>query len=454
MQNKLSIVLISITLIFAIALMTIGIVAFSMNDTSLSYSPTVNRTDFNYSEDLTIEYNTAMDKLFQPFIDVVPSLEVLKDTIFKSFSNARVSEKTVQLFVDEAYAYDWEEGNSEMALFIKKFFHLAEDNSNTIVSVADENDMLRAIIATFMFLDKIDATIDEIGRFTYHFIYNYADDENRELMDKTGEENWTMLTVGTYTVANLTMTESNVYSSLSTARSVGQAITSLGYAYSEIIDDIGKENLSKLVGLDNLKNIDTSDLTSQRKEELLGYIETIENNFADVFSMTGEIFKAQEPLLYEELYLYEAKLDQGEDSDTHLVYAMYNLACGINKGIEKIKQNTELGSTENVIDFLSRYYAACSTYVDIIYDENLYDYIDYKNKATTELEKISDAVEVLNTQEFSSFYQVKKLERENPILFSNLKESATILLTTNYDYDTMLSKFVYSISIASIVSLL
>ncbi len=451
MSKKASIAIVSLTLILAITAITIGVVAFCIEEAALSYEPSIDRKPFVYSSDTAIAYKTAMTKALGVNPDMLGGLADFCDNIYTAFSSARVSEKTVLLFIEEVDSYPWEDENNEVAVFLQKF--LNPEGDDKIVSLATSNDIYGALIATLMFLDKIDATADEIGRFTYQIIYHYADEEHKMLMDKTGEQNWTMLTVGTYTAIQLTAQE-DAYSSLSTSRAIGQAITALGYAYNEILVDIGKDNLTKLVGLDKLEDIDESNLTNNRLEEYRACVEIIKDKFSDIFMMTGEIMKAQNTLLYEELYIYKAKLATGDTSNTHLVYAMYNLSDSIKKGIEQLKQSSSLSTDQEVLDMLAEYYAACATFADIMYSDNGKSYQSYKAEALYELSKLNQQIDILDSKNFENFYEVEEYQAQNTDGFEELIQAATALLNTDYDYGAVVTRFVYSVSIAAIVALI
>ncbi len=452
-SKKTYVILIAAVLVLAIACTTLGVVAFAIDNVAFDYDVTLDRTPYEYSTELTISYNSAMSRVLGNASLLLEDLSQLKHNIWLAFSRARISERTLLAFIEEVNSYDWESDTSSVAQFGSKFFNLAEDDSNKIVSAVTADDMLEAILATFLFLDRIGATADEIGRFSYHLVYLYADAEHRGLMDSAGEDNWTMLTVGTYTAGQLA-TNTDVYSSLTSARAVGQALTSLGHAYSEIADSVGRDNLSTLLGIDNLSRIDESNLDSSRLSEYHNCVDWMGEHFNNVFMLTADVLRVQETLLYEELYLYQAKLDRGEDSDTHLVYAMYTLAKGIKTALNRLKDNGGLSSDQETIAYLADYYASCATFSDIIYGEDNSTLTEYKTIAEGELARINADVNTLYSQEFESFYQVKKCKLETPELFGSLQSAATRLLTTRYDYESILTRFVYSVSIASIVALI
>ncbi len=453
MSKKVAIWLIVGVLVLSIACTTVGVVAFCIKNVSFSYDVSMQREPYQYPIELTLEYEMAMTKVVGDASLLVGDAGILKDNIWTAFSNARVSERTITAFVAEINSYDWSDENTPAAQFASKFFTLSEDESNKIISAATEDDMLDAILATFVFLDKIGATADEIGRFSYHLVYQYADSTHRALMDRATVDNWTMLTVGTYTASQLA-TSTDVYSSLTSARAVGQALTSLGHAYSAITDAVGKDNLATMLGIDNLKNIDESNLENGRLDEYRQCVDWMCTEFAEVFMTSADLMKAQNTLLYEELYLYQAKLDRGEDTDTHLVYAMYNLAQGIKTAINRLKSRRNLSSDVETVTYIAEYYASCATFTDVIYGDDRGSLVSYRNDAIQELTRINEDAGNLYAQEFSSFYQVKKCKTDNPALFDSLLTSAQRLLNTKYDYEDILTRFVYSVSIASIVALI
>ncbi len=453
MSKKATLILISIVLVLAIASTTLGVVAFCIDNVSFAYDIDVDRQPYEYSIDLSIAYESAMSKMLGSASNALEDFALFKSNLWLAFSNARVAQSTLEKFIAEINSYDWEDSNNAVAQFASKFFSLSEDDSNKIVSVATEKDMLNAVLATFDFLDRIDATADEIGRFSYHLIYLYADAEHRALMDKAGQENWTMLTIGTYTAGQLASSR-DVYSNLSSARSVGQALTSLGYAYSQISDAVGKDNLSALIGIDNLKSIDESNLENGRLDEYRVCVNNITEDFSQLFMLSADLMRAQNTLLYEELYLCQAKLDRGEDTDTHLVYAMYNLAQGIKSAINRLKINANLSSDQETIAYIAEYYASCATFTDIIYSDARNTFTGYLAIAESELTNISNCVNTLYSQEFESFYQVKKCATDEPELFAELLSVANNLINTQYDYEDVLTRLIYTVSIASIVAIM
>lgn len=441
-RRALAITVTAIILVVSIVTLVLGGVHFSLKkDSSSTYTEYVNRP-YSYSDDLYLDYVNAMESVVgEGGSSAIKDYSLLRDRIWRAFKNGRVSSDVVERVITEISSSDWSD-ESEAANFIKRLTELKKDESNTLDVIIDPVAVSEAVESFFHFLDKTDATIDELGRFLYAFITDETLGTEDENFYKITEDDFTLLTVGTVSVTRLYRDYD--LSSLSAARTIGQTLNSLGYAYRRIIKNVGKNNVKNLIGLNLIEDMPLETIAEEYRDEYSVRSGVFVQNFGSIFECAAEIMVNLPYEFFEEIYDYEVLKDSPSPDDATLVFAYKRLSDEAMPYIESLCGDTDDVSAE---EYLATYYASSKRVADLLYGRTDDDYVTDYNAALDKISRMISAMKELSEASASTIDELRESED-----FSSYLDSALYLYSTDFDYAEALTYIVSGITIAAVAA--
>lgn len=445
-----------------ITAVVLGAVAMSYEQPSAPFSSDFKRENIKYSSETALRYAVLMAPLFGTGNTLPPfdRIDEFVDNLYTAFSRAGVSEEKLNLILDRVEEMGLKDSSeSPILAFIQSAFDTANggDGDTTLGNIVTEEEVARAISDSFEFLVNANMTVDDVGCVLYETALMYADEKRLDLLVKLGKDNFTMLTVGTYSVYKTASVASEKFSSLTDARILGQALVSLGLFYGRALSAAGTYGIDDLLFLDYRISEGNPSIDSGFAAKYNEITERMYGGAGNIVSVAHHVLISLTPLAFEELYFADAASKQGDSvsSELHSVWAAFDFASSFRKGLKSAADgNEEFTDERSLISYLCGLYADYQLLNDAIYNaENAPSREEYKAEAQTAADEFYGAVNAVHDgcSGFANFDDLAAFSETKPEKFAEILSAAEFILNYEFDLEKSLTDVFSSLTKAAII---
>lgn len=429
---------------------------------SAPFSTDFKRENIRYSSETAVRYAVLMAPLFGTGNTLPPfdRIDEFVDNLYLAFSRAGVSEEKLNLILDRVEEMGLTDSSeSPILAFIQSAFDTANggDGDTTLENIVTEAEVAQAISDSFEFLLKANLTVDDVGGVLYETALTYADGKRSDILVELGKDNFTMLTVGTYSVYKTASAAADKFSSMTDARILGQALVSLGLYYGRTLDAIGLSGVDDLLFLDYRISEGNPSIDGDFAAKYNEITERMYGGAGNIIALSHRILSSLSPLAFEELYFANAALKLGDvaSSELHSVWAAFDLASSFKKGMIKAAADSEKFSDDaSLISYFCGLYADYMLLNDAIYNvENAPSREDYEAEAENAATEFYDALQAVcdGCSAFANFDDLAAFSETRPEEFSQILANSEFILNYEFDLEKSLTNVFSSLTKATII---
>ena len=223
---------------------------------SVNYSPETEGAFRRYvSEFLEIMTESMMDRLFsdtKPHDVTFRNSSAVSNIVINIFSRAAIPSEKLLKFGKMLAETDGEKASEDILLFFLEIEEVTDDEGNTVYQAkfASPAKLMTAFTGGIDFGYAIESTIsataltnEEFARIFYETVYQFSDDERRELLVRTGRERFVNIFVAISAIYESYVTFSVKGGTLAAARTAAELAYETGAELTDLIAEVGSDTV-------------------------------------------------------------------------------------------------------------------------------------------------------------------------------------------------------------------
>ena len=232
---------------------------------------------------------------------------------------------------------------------------------------------------------------------------------------------------------------------------------SLGQSFRNSADKLGSDGIDELLFLDYRISDGNTSINADFAVKYNELMESLSGGVGSIMNLAASVLTNLNPLLFEELYFANAasELGDADSSDAHTVWAMFDFARTVKKGLSTAAGLDENYATEKeAVDYFSGIYADYNLLNDAIYnvpDAHPREY--YKAEAKAHAEEFLENINALHkaSEKYETFDALKTYSSENTAEFAELLGKARFISEYRLNLESAVTGVFSTLTKAAIV---